>query len=76
MNSDAATAAVKSVGEARPPRFVKHSVTSESEPELAESLGGDSSSDRDEQFMQLLRSLEQERALRMLEKLREFERRC
>ena len=29
--------AVKSVGDARPPRFVKYSVTSDSEPELAES---------------------------------------
>ena len=37
MNSAAATAAVKSVGEARPPRFVECSVASESEPELAES---------------------------------------
>ena len=37
MNSVAATAAVEAFGEARPPRFVKYSVTSESEPELAES---------------------------------------
>ena len=36
MNSAAATAAVKFAG-ARSPRFVKYSVTSESEPELAES---------------------------------------
>ena len=40
------------------------------------SRGGDSSSDIDEQFMQLLRNMVQERALRMLEELREFERRC
>ena len=32
MNSAATTAAVKTFGEARPPRFVKYSVTSESEP--------------------------------------------
>ena len=43
MNSAAATVAVKSVGEVRPPRFVKYSVTSETEPELAESFGEDSS---------------------------------
>ena len=35
----------------------------------------DPSSDKDEQFMQLLCSMEQESAFRMLEKLREFERR-
>ena len=43
MNSAAATAAVKSAGEARPSRFVKHSVTSESEPELAKSSDEESS---------------------------------
>ena len=43
MNSAAATAAVKSVAEVRPPRFVKYSVTSESEPELAESSDEESS---------------------------------
>ena len=75
FDSRTATAAVKSVGESRPPRFGKYSITSESEPELAESSGGDSSSNKDEQFMQLLRSMGQERAFRMLEKLREFERR-
>ena len=37
MNSAAATAAVKSAGEARPSRIVKKSVTSESESELVES---------------------------------------
>ena len=63
----------KTSGEAGPPRFVKYSVTSESEPELAESLGGDSSSDQDEQFMQLLRNMGQERALRGAA---EFDRRC
>ena len=35
--------AVKAVCEARPPRFVKYSVTSESEPELAESSDEESS---------------------------------
>ena len=54
---------------------MRYSVTSEFEPELAESSGGDSSSDQNEQFVQLLRSMEQERAFRMLEKLREFARR-
>ena len=43
MNSAAATAAVKSAGEARLLRFVKYSVTSESEPELAESSDEESS---------------------------------
>ena len=61
----------KSVSEARPPRFVKYSVTSESEAELAESLGEDSSSDEEERLVQLLRNMEPERAWRMLEKLRE-----
>ena len=32
-----------SVGDARPPRFVKYSVTSESEPDLAESSDEESS---------------------------------
>ena len=50
MNSAAASAAVKSVGEARPPRFVKYSVTSESESELAESVGEDSSSEKEERL--------------------------
>ena len=43
MNSAAAAAAVKPVGEARPPRLVKHSVTSASEPELAKSSDEESS---------------------------------
>ena len=43
MDSAAATAAAKSVGEARPPTFVKYSVTSESVPELAESSDEESS---------------------------------
>ena len=43
MNSAAAAAAVRLVGEARPPRFVKHSVTSASEHELAESSDEESS---------------------------------
>ena len=41
MNSALATAVVMSVGEARPPGFVKYSVMSESESELAESSGDD-----------------------------------
>ena len=43
VNSAAAAAAVNSGGEARPPRFVKYSVTSASEPELAESSDEESS---------------------------------
>ena len=71
MNSAAAAAAVKSVGAAGPPSYVKYSVTSEPELELTES-SGDSSSEKDEQLMQLLCNMEQERALRMLEELREL----
>ena len=48
MNSAVTTALVMSVGEARPAGFVKHSVKSESEPELTESSEEDSSSDEDE----------------------------
>ena len=70
---DAATAVAKSAGEARPSRFVEYSVTSESEPEHAESPDGNSSFDKDEQYMQLLRIMEQGSASQMLEKLREFD---
>ena len=71
MNSAAATAAAKSVGEARPQKIVKNSFTSESEPELAESFGEDSSSDKEERLMQLFRNMGPERARRTHEKLRE-----
>ena len=64
-------AVARPADEARPPGFVKYSVTSESNPDLAESFGEDSSSEKEERLLQLFRKLERERSLRMLDKLRE-----
>ena len=66
----AASAVANSADEARPPGFAKHSATTKCEPELVELFGEDSSSDIEERLLHSLRNVGQERARRVLEKLR------